>query len=102
MREHRGSNTGEQDVQATNQGGRVKDGGRVKSTHSIGNLTVNIDTSSLQATIEDAKWKMKPPIETMTLSIGGKMRFKGERTWAKEIKLQVSREMAKALRKEMK
>lgn len=92
MREHRSSNAGAPDVQATNQGGRVA---------QINNLNINIDTSSLQATVDDMKWQMKPPIETISLSVGGVMRFKGERTWTKEITMTVSREMHKALKKEM-
>lgn len=96
MREHRSSNTGEQDVQTTNQGGRVK------QTHSIGNLTVNIDTSELQATIEDAKWQLKPPIKTIPLSIGGVIRFKGDGSVTSEITARVSKDMARALRREMK
>lgn len=97
MREHRSSNAGTPDVQATNQRGKVKDGGKVAQAN---NINVNIDNSSFGATVGDLKWQMKPTIETIPLSVGGKMRFKGERTWAKEIT--VSREMAKALRKEMK
>lgn len=97
MREHRSSNAGEQDVQATNQGGRVK-----RNNISFGNLTVNIDTSELQATIEDAKWQMKPPIKTISLSIGGRIRFKGDKSITGEITMRVSKEMKKALKEELK
>lgn len=92
MREHRGSNAGEQDVQATVNG---------RAIGKINNININIDTSSLQATVDDMKWQMKPPIEVIPLSIGGKMRFKGDNPLTKEITMHVSREMHKALRKEV-
>lgn len=97
MREHRGSNAGKPDVQATNQGGRVGNGGAIQTPF----VSFNLDTSGLKKAVEDAKWQLQPST-TITLSVGGILKVKTGKSLKEEITMHVSGEMAKRLREEIK